>query len=113
MLEHRPGVPADVKLADRRQPDLHERRAGHVGARVRFLADEAVIGQHRQQPVGGGMRDAEMLAGLGQPDPRLAPEQHQQAQRVVHRRDRVGRFLAGLAFLHSRNFTRDLSPRRR
>jgi hypothetical protein len=105
VLEHGPGVPSDVKLADRRQPDLDESRACHVGARVALLADEAVIGQHRQQPVGGRMRDAEMLARLGQPDPRLAAEQHQQAQRVVHRRDRVSRFLAGLAFLHSRNLT--------
>ena len=104
LLEERADVGADVDLAQGGQPDLREHRPDAVGA-VRPLLDDAVAVQHREEPVRRGAGDAELRAGLRDPDLLPVAQDHQQPQRVLDGADRMRR-LGGRGLEHWRRIVR-------
>ena len=99
LLHRRPGLLPHIERADDGQPHLDQRRPGDVGPGHRLLLDETVVREHGQQPMRRRVRDAEIFACVGEPDPRLLAEQQQQQQTRCSpkRSDRPGQFRSPVA----------------
>jgi hypothetical protein len=89
-----PRLRPHVRLLDDGEADLQQGRSWPVGPGLRVPLDEAVVHEHGQQPVSGGMSDTEIAAGIGQPQSVPFVEQPQQPQGIVDRADRISRLRA-------------------
>ena len=89
-LEQRSGDGTYVEPPHGFQADGDQRVTRLVPLRGRVLTDEAVVGQHGQQAVGGRVGDAERRRGVGEPDLASVAEHQQEARSAfVDRRDRI------------------------